>query len=352
MLLEGLQLPLTTPFYPDGRLNLRKLEQSVAAYSKTPAAGLAVLSGNGEPAMLADEETLEALRAAIAAASAEKVMLAGAFRESVKGTLAVVDAAAVLGYDAALVTRPRGLGDDARGTQETLTYFQAVADRSAIPLVICDAGAGLTMEMVAELAGHPRIAGMVAGDAAPERVAALREATAEMKREVTVTAVFAAVTGRMLARHRPSAGTVLSAEKLAGGEAVVAIAASAASTSAALKTRTKTVGFQILAGSTARMLDALLAGAVGAMPPFAACAPQACYEVLAAWKDGDRGLAEEKQERLQAVAKRVEEELGIVAVKFGCDLNGYCGGQPRLPRLPLTGAEREEVETLMHGLRS
>jgi len=351
MLLEGLQLPLTTPFYPDGRLNLRKLEQNVAAYSKTPAAGLAVLGANGEPAMLSDEETLEALRAAIRAAAAEKVMLAGAFRESVTGTLAVADAAAVLGYDAALVRRPRELGDGARRTQETLTYFQVVADRSAIPLVLCDAGgAGLTTEMVAELAGHPRIAGMVVHDAAPDRVAALHEATAAVKREVTVTAVFAAVTGRMLARHRPSAATMLSAEKLTGGGA--AVAAPSASKASSLKTRTKTVGFQILAGGTARMLDALLAGAVGAMPPFAACAPQACYEVLAAWKDGDRGLAEEKQERLQAVAKRVEEDLGIAAVKFGCDLNGYCGGQPRLPRLPLTGAEREEVEALMHSLRS
>jgi len=226
-----------------------------------------------------------------------------------------------------------------------------VADRSAIPLVLCDAGgAGLTTEMVAELAGHPRIAGMVVHDAAPDRVAALHEATAAVKREVTVTAVFAAVTGRMLARHRPSAATMLSAEKLTGGGA--AVAAPSASKASSLKTRTKTVGFQILAGGTARMLDALLAGAVGAMPPFAACAPQACYEVLAAWKDSDRGLAEEKQERLEKVAKRVEEELGIAAVKFGCNLNGYCGGQPRLPRLPLTGAEREEVEALMHSLRS
>lgn len=350
MLLEGLQLPLTTPFYPDGRLNLRKLEQNVAAYSKTPAAGLAVLSANGEPAMLSDEETLEALRAAMSAVAAEKVMLAGAFRESVKGTLAVVDAAAVLGYDAALVRRPYGLGGDARRTQETLTYFQAVADRSAIPLVICDEGLSLTAEMVAELAGHPRIAGMVVQDAAPDHVAELRDATAAVKREVTVTAVFAAVTGRMLARHRPSTGTVLSAEKLTGGR--TAVAAPVASKASSLKTRTKTVGFQILAGGTARMLDGLQAGAVGAMPPFAACAPQACYEVLAAWKDGDRGLAEEKQERLQSVAKRVEEELGVAGVKFGCDFNGYCGGPPRLPRLPLTGAEREEVEALMHSLRS
>jgi dihydrodipicolinate synthase/N-acetylneuraminate lyase len=353
MLLEGLQLPLTTPFYPDGRLNLRKLEQNAAAYSKTPAAGLAVLSGNGEPEMLSDEETLEVLRAAIAAAAVEKVMLAGAFRESVKGTLAITDAAAVLGYDAALVRKPRGLGaGDARRVKETLLYFQAVADRSAIPLVLCDEanGEGLAVEMIAELAGHPRIAGMVLCDAAPDRVAELCGATAAAKREVTVTAVFAAVTGRMLSRQRPPAGTMLAAEKLSGGG--TAVAAPVASSASSLKTRTKTVGFQILAGSTARMLDALLAGAVGAMPPFAACAPQACYEVMAAWKDKDRGLAEEKQERLRTVARRVEEELGIAAVKFGCDLNGYCGGQPRLPRLPLTGAEREEVEALMQGLRS
>ena len=59
------------------------------------------------------------------------------------------------------------------------------------------------------------------------------------------------------------------------------------------------------------MLEGLQAGAVGAMPGFSACAPQACYEVLAAWKDGDEGLAEEKQARVRAVAKRVEEELGV-----------------------------------------
>jgi 4-hydroxy-2-oxoglutarate aldolase len=55
MLLEGLQLPLTTPFHPDGRLNLPKLEHNVARYSKTPAAGLVALSDFGEPTMLSDE---------------------------------------------------------------------------------------------------------------------------------------------------------------------------------------------------------------------------------------------------------------------------------------------------------
>jgi dihydrodipicolinate synthase/N-acetylneuraminate lyase len=100
------------------------------------------------------------------------------------------------------------------------------------------------------------------------------------------------------------------------------------------------------------MLEALQAGAVGVMPGFAAAAPQACYEVFAAWKDGDEGLALEKQDRLRHVAGRVEERLGVAGIKFGCDLNGYFGGRPRLPQIPLTGEERAEVESLMQGLRN
>ena len=73
MLLEGLQLPLTTPFYSDGRINLPKLEYNVARYSRTPAAGFVALSDFGEPTMLSDDETREALRKVAEAAAAEKV---------------------------------------------------------------------------------------------------------------------------------------------------------------------------------------------------------------------------------------------------------------------------------------
>ena len=48
-----------------------------ARYSKTPAAGLVVLSDHGEPTMLSDEETRQVLRQLSDAAAAEKVMLAG-----------------------------------------------------------------------------------------------------------------------------------------------------------------------------------------------------------------------------------------------------------------------------------
>lgn len=351
MLLEGLHLPLTTPFYPDGRLNLRKLEHNVACYSKTPVAGMAVLSQVGEPAMLSDEETRQVLRTAIDVAVPQKVMLAGVSRNSVVATLDLADDAAALGYDAVLIESPSFLQtiSDRQRTRELLTYFQMVADRSALPVLLSSTLTSLSSEVITELAGHSRIIGLVDSDATPQRFAMLKAGTAEIKREVTVTSVFAAVTGRMLTRQQPASGqTVLSADSLNASGTAVGVAPPTPT----LKTRTKTVGFQILACRTATMLDALSGGAVGAMPAFAACAPQACYEVFAAWKDGDRELAEEKQARLQAVADRVENELGIAGIKAGCDLIGYFGGLPRLPRLPPDGQRRHEIEILMRGLRN
>ena len=352
MLLEGLQLPLTTPFYPDGRLNLPKLEYNTARYSKTPVAGLVALSSLGEPTMISDEETLQVLRGVADAAATNKVLVAGVSRDSVAGTLDLVEAVARFGYDAVLVKVPSVFRRDTGGEEARalLTYFQAVADRSALPVVLCSAawerGGTLSIEMIIELSGHPQIAGLV--DCVGGRFEGLRSGTSGVKRQVNVTGVFAAVTRRMLNRDEGLARGLLSANTLTGGGASIAGVAE----KVIARTRTKVVGFQVLAGSTAGMLEGLRAGAVGAMPAFAASAPQACYEVLAAWKDGDEGLAEEKQARLQKVAERVEEELGVAGIKFGCDLNGYFGGRPRLPLLPLLGEERTEIEALMQGLRN
>lgn len=341
MLLEGLHLPLTTPFFADGRLNLKKLEQNVERYSLTPAAGLVALSESGEPGMLSDEETRLALRAVAESAAAEKVLLAAVSRDSVAGTLDLAEYAGQSGYDAVLV----GASAAARNVRESLVYFQSVADRSALPVVLLSgAEAPLPVEVVAELAGHPRVIGVVDFRTSLERVSILKERTAAVKREVVVTPVFAAATGRMLGRRTE----LVSAESLGEGSSGVVIAPA----KAAVRTRTKVVGFQILAGGTEGMLEGLRGGAVGAVAAFAACAPQACYEVLAAWKDGDHGLAAEKQERLLEAARRIEAELGVPGIKYGCDLNGYYGGLARLPLLPLTGAERGEVEDLMRGIRN
>src|ERR1700761_4007138 len=130
MLLEGLFTPATTPFYPDGRIYLKKLEQNVEHYSRTPLSGLVILGSTGEAVMLSDEESRDVLRVARDAAAAEKVLLAGVARESLVETLRLAEFAAEQQFDAVLVRTPHyyspqyaGANSEARGI---LTYYRAL----------------------------------------------------------------------------------------------------------------------------------------------------------------------------------------------------------------------------------
>jgi dihydrodipicolinate synthase/N-acetylneuraminate lyase len=360
MLLEGLHIPLTTPFHPDGRLNLPKLAANIVRTSKSHAAGLVVLGPSGEPALLADDETREVLRIAAESAAPEKVLLAGISRSSVRATLALAECAAELHYDAILIGSPSIFYDenfassDQPGTasrRELLLYFQTVADRSPLPVVLFSSRARrIPIDALVELAVHPRILGLLDAEASPAGIESILHRAASIKREVTVTQLFAAVTARMKIAASSAPAALVSADSLASDRAASANAVAEAPPTPQLRTRTKSVRFQIISAHAPRLLDALNAGAVGIAPAFAAAAPQACYEVFAAWKDDDQPLAEEKQSRLCAAALLTEESPG--GLKFACDLNGYFGGLPRLPHLPPTGDQRTAIEHIMKPLRN
>ena len=119
-----------------------------------------------------------------------------------------------------------------------------------------------------------------------------------------------------------------------------------------MKTRQKEAGFQVLVGAAQKLHPSLDAGAVGAILAFACVAPTACYEIHAAWGEGDAELARLKQDRIAATAQRLVGEFGIPGVKYGMDFNGYFGGSVRLPLLPITGEVKTEVERLLAGTRN
>lgn len=355
MLLEGVFPAITTPFYPDGDLYLRKLEHNVARYSRTQLAGMVVLGSTGEAVMLSLEEQREVLKIAIAAASPDKVMVAGVGQESVRHTMAMCEYAASLHYDAVLVRTPffyRGqLHRTAAPQLEMLTYYRAIADHSPLPVLLYSVPVftayDLPLEVIAELAQHPNIVGIKDSSGQPERISAIVAATQAVRRTVTVTPVFTAVTRRMLSQREASSGEkFVAAEALGNDGAAIAVAAPAM-----MKTRQKEIGFSVLTGGASTLHAALNAGASGTILAFAACAPQCCYEVWTAWKEGDKALAEEKQERIRHASTEVGLRLGISGVKFACDLNGYYGGRPRLPLLPLTGDQQRAVESLMADIR-
>jgi dihydrodipicolinate synthase/N-acetylneuraminate lyase len=251
------------------------------------------------------------------------------------------------------------MGRSKRRYDELLLFFQAVADRSPLPIVLAYGPTRPPLtDILSAIVTHPNIVGYLycttnqtevrwqlsrnglepyppgTGRQLPlHRIGLTRlvEQTAAIKRQVTVTHTFAAVTSRMKSAAGSDVPDLISARSLAGSGPSIAEVA----TKREVRTRTKSVGFQIITSNTLQMLEALNTGATGIAPAFAACAPQACYEVFAAWKDQDQPLASEKQQRIVEAARLVES-LGPSALKFAADLNGYFGGPPRLPYLPLT----------------
>jgi len=378
MILHGIIPPVTTPFYPDGRVYLKKLEHNVDRYSKTPAAGIVVLGSTGEAVMLSDEERREVLAVAREACAPHKVLIAGTGAESAFETLRLTEYAAELGYDVALVRTPHFYRPQMQPAN-LLTFYRTVADRSPIPVLIYSVPVftnyDMPEELIVELASHPNIIGIKESSGDVEKVRRLAVTTKHVKRSVTVTETFAPVTPRMLkaaAPERASAtGELIPVGALAGtnddsgdsprrmGEGGPPTAtrsaepsSSAISVLGGLKTRQKEVGFQILAGTAQRLKPCLDAGAVGGVLAFSTAAPTACYEIYAAWKEGDAELAHLKQERIVKAATRVASQIGIPGTKYALDLNGYYGGPPRLPLLPLTADLKHEVEQLMADIRN
>ena len=359
MLLQGLFVPLTCPFTREGRLFPQKLESNVRRYSLAPIAGMVALPPGGEASSLTDAEIAAFLHTVADAAAGEKVLVTGVQRGSVHAALELAQTAYEAGFDAVLLAPPFDCARLTRdeGAQALLLFFQYVADASPLPVILWSEAAqpssSLPLEMVEELARHPNVIGLADADLTRERLTTLRAATAEVRHEVTVTTVFEAVTRRMRiveenAPRTAGSGLVSVASLSSGSGAIVDQIPAPPS----LKTRSKSVGFQLMAAGAANTMPALLeAGLAAAMPDLAAAAPQGCFEAYAAWKDGDPALSAERASRLKA-ADEVVARLGPAALKYSCDWNSYFGGLPRLPRLPLTGEERTLVERALGDVRN
>src|SRR5579862_4748403 len=369
MLLQGIFPPITTPFYPDGNVYYKKLESNVERYSRTPVAGIVVQGSTGEALMLSDQEKRDVLKVARDAAAPSKVLIAGTGIESAIETLRLTEYAAQLGYDVAMVRTPHYYKKQML-PENMLAFYRTVADRSPIPVIVYSfpqaTGYDIPAEVMIELAEHPNLIGIKESSGDVEKVRKMVEKTRHVKRSATVTETFDAVTPRMLAAAAAGAsgngGELVPVGVLSGATDPALAAKDAARmghtpSSAAvtvvgkMKTRQKEIGFQVLVGAAHKLHPSLDAGAVGAILAFACPAPTACYEIYAAWKEGDAELARIKQERISKAAQCVGD-LGVPGFKYGMDFNGYYGGPARLPFLPLTADTKTEIESLLADIRN
>jgi len=165
---------LATPFTAAGELDLDAWRRLLQLQLDGGTQGVVVAGSTGEAAALYDAEYDTLLRTAVEFIAGRIPVLAGTGLSNTAKTIEQTRRAAAVGADAALVVTPAYV----RPTQQgLLAHYRAVAEDGALPVALYNVpgrtGCDLLPETVAELAPHPRIAGIKEARNEPERMAAL-----------------------------------------------------------------------------------------------------------------------------------------------------------------------------------
>ncbi len=278
---------MPTPFAGEGSiLDLEGFRANLLRWMRHPLAGVLVLGSNGEAPLLSDAECDAVIGMAREAVPPDRCLLVGTGRASTRATVESTRRAFAAGADAVLVVTPSYY----RGRMDAVAlaaHYEKVADDGGGPVLLYHVpaftGIDLPVEVVLELAQHPRIVG-------------IKDSSGE--------------TGRI--------------EALAGGAPA---------------------GFAVLTGSAPILHPALAAGAVGAVVAVACVAPDICCDLMEAVRHGQPAEAAALQARLTPLALAVTRGHGIPGLKALLDNLGWHGGPVRRPLRDLEPVEREDLLT-------
>ena len=286
--LRGILLPATTPFTDAQELDIEASTSNIRKWARTGITGFVILGSTGERVHLDEPEYLRVLESARNEVPAEFAFIAGAGQHSTVGTIREIQKAAELGVDGVLVITPHYYRSAI--TQDALvSYYTAVADASPVPVLLYSmpalTGIKIEPETIARLSEHPNIVGVKD-----------------------------------------------SSNDVDGFAATV---------------RVCPADFAVLTGNGTILLDALRAGATGAILAVGCVVPEICVDIFRAFESQDTERATSLQTKLTALAAAVTTRFGIGGLKAALDLAGYHGGAVRSPLRSPDETARKELGTLL-----
>ena len=284
-LCTGVFSPITTTFHPDGSLDLEALKANVQKYAKTPIHGYLALGSNGENKSLTWDEKIEVARVIIENKAPEQIVMAGAIFESTAETIAFAKEMEKLGADYITLLAPcyfKSMMKD----EVLIRYFTDVASAIDTPCMLYNApqfcgGITLSVNVINECAKHPNIVGIK--------------------------------------------------DSSSGNMEKIALSAPE--------------GFQVLSGSINTFLSCLLNGGIGGIISLANSTPEVVCRLYDYFMEGKLEKAAALNRQLIKANFGVSGKYGVAGVKYAMDLNGYFGGTPRLPLLPISEEGKKVVET-------
>ena len=285
--LNGIFPPVTTPFLDD-KVAYDKLASNVEKYGRTGLKGIVVLGSNGEYVSLSEEEKRKVVETVVQATPDHMSVIAGTGCESTRETIRLTADCAALGAHAALVVTPHYFGGK-MSDAALIKHFTTVADSSPIPILLYNVPqfthVNLTVNVVAQLSGHPNIIGV-----------------------------------------KDSTGNVIQL-----GEFIHQV----------------DPDFSILVGTASALYGALTLGCVGGVLALANITPETCVKIHGLVQEGDFKAAQQIQLKMIPVNKAVTAIFGIAGLKTALDILGYFGGEPRAPLLPSSDEAKTAIENIL-----
>jgi len=291
--LQGIFLPIITPFDRRGEVDLGLFRENLGRYVGIGLSGIVIAGSTGEAPFLTERERLRLLEVARRFVRPPELLIASTGLESTLLTLRLSREAVERGADALLVITPNYYKSrmDSRALS---AHYKAVADGLRRPIIIYNipqfTGIRMDPDAIGKLSRYPNIAG-------------LKESSGDL-----------AYVRAILRRVRP--------------------------------------GFRVLVGAPSILLEALHAGAVGGVLGQSGFVPEICLAVSEAFRKGRMKTARDLQARLALLAQKIAVPYGISGVKAAVDLCGYAGGPPRPPLLPLDASARRAVAAALREARA
>ncbi|MEJ2007289.1 MAG: dihydrodipicolinate synthase family protein [Acidobacteriota bacterium] len=286
--LKGVFLPIMTPYNRRGDIDEGAFRSNLRRYVKGGFDGVVVAGSTGEGPYLNETERLRLVELARPLIRTPQLLLVGTGVETTRQTIHLSKEAIARGADAVLVLTPSYFKN--RMDSAALTaHFSTIADTLRRPLMIYSipqfTGIHMDPATIGRLSRHGNIAG-------------LKESSGNLD-----------FLRKVLKKADP--------------------------------------GFRVLVGSALIMIEALQAGAAGAILGPANYIPDVCVELYRLYCQGEAETALKIQHRFVPMVQEVNVRCGIPGVKCAADFCGYKGGKPRGPLLPLRPTEERRVRAAL-----
>lgn len=161
MNIQGVLVPIVTPFTADGQVNADALKQLVEHFVAAGVAGIVACGTTGEYYALSEDERELVLSTVAQAGGGRIALIAGINALSTSQAIHYAQQAQRLGYEGLMLTTPAYSLPEQAGI---LLHFRTVAAATSLPIIMYDfpqrVGVQIEIDTVIELARIPNIVGI------------------------------------------------------------------------------------------------------------------------------------------------------------------------------------------------